>query len=116
MPASKPAQGASQVQVSLDVVRTLPLWQLDIVEVTGRNLEVRGREEVNRLLASGWQLLHIYTLKYQEDGVWRERPMAILGRAKDAPPETSQRKPRSPSRTESALPTLRSTLRFPSPS
>ena len=42
--------------------------------------EVRGREEVNRLLAEGWRMLHIYTLKYQEDGVWRERPMAILGR------------------------------------
>lgn len=58
----------------------LPLWQLNIVEVTGHNLESKGREEVNRLLAEGWQLLHVYTLKYQEDGVWRERPMAILGR------------------------------------
>ncbi len=62
----------------------LPLWQLDIAEVTGHNLEVRGREEVNRLLAEGWQMLHIYTLKYQEDGVWRERPMAILGRPRPA--------------------------------
>jgi hypothetical protein len=58
----------------------LPLWQLNIVEVTGHNLEAKGREEVNRLLAEGWRLLHVYTLKYQEDGVWRERPMAILGR------------------------------------
>jgi hypothetical protein len=58
----------------------LPLWQLDVEEVTGHNLEARGREEVNRLLKSGWRLLHIYTLKYEEDGVWRERPMAILGR------------------------------------
>jgi hypothetical protein len=58
----------------------VPLWQLDLVEVTGHNLEMRGREEVNRLLASGWLLLHIYTLKYREDGIWRERPMAILGR------------------------------------
>jgi hypothetical protein len=57
-----------------------PLWQLDIVELTGHNLEVRGREEVNRLLEAGWRLLHIYTLKYREDDVWRERPMAILGR------------------------------------
>ena len=32
------------------VVNQLPLWQLDIVEVTGHNLEARGREEVNRLL------------------------------------------------------------------
>jgi hypothetical protein len=58
----------------------LPLWQLNILEVTGHNLEAKGREEVNRLLAEGWRLLHVYTLKYEEDGVWRERPMAILGR------------------------------------
>lgn len=61
---------------------TLPLWQLDIVELTGHNLEARGREDVNRLLQQGWHLLHIYTLKYNEDGVWRERPMAILGRSR----------------------------------
>jgi hypothetical protein len=64
------------------VVETLPLWQLDIVEVTGHNLEARSREEVNRMLQDGWILLHIYTLKYEEDGVWRERPMAILGRSR----------------------------------
>jgi hypothetical protein len=58
------------------------LWQLDVAELTGHNLEARGREEVNRLLREGWHLLHIYTLKYQEDGVWRERPMAILGRSR----------------------------------
>jgi hypothetical protein len=56
-----------------------PLWQLDIVELAGHNIEARGREEVNRLLSEGWILLHIYTLKYEENGVWRERPMAILG-------------------------------------
>lgn len=39
---------------------TLPLWQLNIGEVTRHNLEVGGREEVNRLLNQGWQLLHIY--------------------------------------------------------
>lgn len=60
--------------------QTAPLWQLDIVEIAGHNLEARGREEVNRLLESGWLLLHIYTLKYREDEAWRERPMAILGR------------------------------------
>jgi hypothetical protein len=69
--------------VPIGVLERLPLWQLDIVEVTGRNLEARGREEVNRLLEGGWQLLHIYTLKYQEDGVWRERPMGILGRLRN---------------------------------
>jgi hypothetical protein len=53
---------------------------LDVVELTGHNLEARGREEVNRLLQSGWRLLHIYTLKYRENSEWRERPMAILGR------------------------------------
>jgi hypothetical protein len=45
---------------------------------------MRGREEVNRLLGEGWRLLHIYTLTYEEDGVWRERPMAILGRLRQA--------------------------------
>lgn len=59
-----------------------PLWELDIEEVDGHNLEVKGREEVNRMLSEGWILLHIYTLKYQEDGMWRERPMAILGKPK----------------------------------
>jgi hypothetical protein len=74
----KPAE-----KVPAAVLETLPLWQLDIAELTGHNLETRGREEVNRLLASGWRLLHIYTLKYQEGGVWRERPMAILGRPRN---------------------------------
>lgn len=60
----------------------VPLWELEIEEVTGHNLEMLGREEVNRLLKAGWILLHIYTLKYHEDGVWRERPMAILGKPK----------------------------------
>jgi hypothetical protein len=65
------------------LLEKVPLWQLDIAEVTGHNLEARGREEVNRLLGSGWHLLLIYTLKFQEGGVWRERPMAILGRLKN---------------------------------
>lgn len=69
------------------VVESLPLWQLDIVEVTGHNLEARGREELNRLLGAGWRLLYIYALKYEEDGVWRERPMGILGRLRDAKPD-----------------------------
>lgn len=33
------------------VLEVLPLWQLDIGELTGRNLEVRSREEVNRLFS-----------------------------------------------------------------
>lgn len=57
-----------------------PLWELGIIELAGRNIESAGREEVNKMLKSGWVLLHIYTLKYRENGVWRERPMAILGR------------------------------------
>ena len=70
--------------VPTSVLERLPLWQVDIVELTGHNLEARGREEVNRLLEAGWRLLHIYTLKYEEDGVWRERPMGILGRLGNA--------------------------------
>ena len=71
---------------------TTALWRLDIAELTGHNLEARGREEVNRLLRAGWRLLHIYTLRYHEDGVWRERPMAILGRPKNLPPGESPAK------------------------
>jgi len=59
-----------------------PIWELEIGEVAGHNLEVTGREEVNQLLAQGWILLQIYTLKYKENGKWRERPMAILGRTR----------------------------------
>jgi hypothetical protein len=76
------AEAASNIPPAV-VLETIPLWQLDIVELTGHNLEARGRDEVNRLLATGWRLLHIYTLKYQEGGVWRERPMAILGRLRN---------------------------------
>jgi hypothetical protein len=81
----KPKTNVEMVQhkVPAAVLKTIPLWQLDIAEVTGLNLEARGRNEVNRLLALGWRLLHIYTLKYQEGGVWRERPMAILGRLRN---------------------------------
>lgn len=61
---------------------TEPLWGLGVVEITGHNIEAAGREEVNKLLQSGWALLHVYTLKYREDGIWRERPMAILGKPK----------------------------------
>jgi len=67
----------------------VPLWQLDIVELIGHNIESRGRDEVNQLLQQGWRLLHIYTLRYQEDGVWRERPMAILGRPRSKGPDLS---------------------------
>lgn len=57
-----------------------PLWELRIKELSGHNIEAKGREEVNEMLRKGWILLYIYTLKYQEeDGVWRERPMVILG-------------------------------------
>ena len=58
----------------------MPLWELGISELAGHNIESAGRIEVNDMLKEGWLLLHIYTLRYPEDGVWRERPMAILGR------------------------------------
>jgi hypothetical protein len=80
----KPKRGKELDGAPLSVVETLPLWQLDIIELTGHNLEARGREEVNRLLQQGWRLLHIYTLKYHEDEVWRERPMAILGKPRNS--------------------------------
>ena len=69
-----------EAERKLKMGQAIPLWQMDIVELTGHNIESRGREEVNRLLSEGWVLLHVYTLKYEENGVWRERPMAVLGR------------------------------------
>lgn len=64
------------------IIELLPLWELDIKEVVGRNLETQGRVVVNKLLKKGWILLHVYTLRYEQNGVWRERPMAILGKPK----------------------------------
>lgn len=82
MATPKTKRKSEREEAPASVLEQLPLWQLNVVEVTGHNLEAKGREEVNRLLAAGWRLLHVYTLKYEEDGVWRERPMAILGRLK----------------------------------
>jgi hypothetical protein len=59
-----------------------PLWENEIERVEGHNLEVKGRGDVNSLLSQGWKLLLIYTLKYKEEDIWRERPMAILGKPK----------------------------------
>lgn len=72
-----------EIEGKLEPVQESPLWQMDIAELTGHNIESRGREEVNRLLGEGWILLHNYTLKYEENGVWLERPMAILGRPRN---------------------------------
>ena len=65
-----------------DLQPSYNLWDLDITELTGHNIESQGRDEVNAMLQEGWILLHIYTLRYREDSVWRERPMAILGKPK----------------------------------
>ena len=63
-------------------IKKIPLWDLGIEELAGHNIETKGREEVNQKLRQGWILLHLYTLTYKEDGSWRERPMAILGKPK----------------------------------
>jgi hypothetical protein len=78
------------------------LWQLAITELAGHNIEAHGREEVNRMLNEGWMLLHIYTVHYQDDGIWRQRPMAILGRsargaASSGPSRVSPHRSRLPS-------------------
>lgn len=69
--------------MSVDVEKVdtrLPLWELEIVELEGRSLEKRGRDDVNEMLSQGWLLLYMYTLRFKDDDeVWRERPMAILG-------------------------------------
>jgi hypothetical protein len=64
----------------LPISEGFPIWELDIGEVEGHNIETKGRDEVNEMLREGWVLLHIYTLKYKEESIWRERPMAILGK------------------------------------
>jgi hypothetical protein len=43
---------------------------------------------VNRLLAAGWRLLNVYTLRYEENGVWRERPTESPDFPRKAPQET----------------------------
>lgn len=81
------------------------LWQFDFAEVTRHNLETRGRKQVNRLLQAGWRLLLVYTLRYEENGVWCERPMAILGKLKeDACEKTEQAYTGESSGKASALP------------
>ena len=79
--ARKKAEKTEDVQLPSSSIASL--WELGITELTGHNIETVGREEVNKLLTEGWILLHIYTLKYREDGIWRERPMAILGKSKE---------------------------------
>jgi len=84
-PKSKAAEQTDLEDALVSVGK--PLWELGINELAGRNLETAGRNEVNEMLKQGWMLLHIYTLRYPEREnprgprvVWRERPMAILGR------------------------------------
>lgn len=78
---------SAKKQNPTDFLDYVPLWDLNIEEIVGHNLEVRGRRVVNRLLQKGWKLLHVYTLHYKVNGVWRERPMAILGRLKNISPK-----------------------------
>lgn len=92
-PVSKESQ-TELFDTALPSAGGTPLWQLDIVELAGHNIETKGREEVNRLLSEGWILLHIYTLKYEEGGVWRERPMAILGRPRTPLDQSEREEPR----------------------
>jgi hypothetical protein len=60
----------------LEVSYTTPLWELEIEELVGHNIEASGREEVNKLLKNGWVLLHIYTLKYN---IFRQVRLGGLG-------------------------------------
>ena len=75
----------TQHEIITDYHQGISLWDLNIEEITGGNIETKGRNDVNELLDHGWILLHIYTLKHKEDGTYRERPMAILGRPNHIP-------------------------------
>ena len=66
----------------MEADRAAQLWQLGITELCGHNVEAHGREEVNRMLQDSWVILHIYDLHHQDNGVGRQRPMAILGKGK----------------------------------
>lgn len=52
-----------------ELASSQPLWTLNIKKLEGHNIESKGREDVNKLLKKGWVLLHIYTLKYKQNGV-----------------------------------------------
>jgi hypothetical protein len=82
----------SQDRATTEQLQHSALWDLGITELVGHNIEAQGREEVNRLLTEGWVLLHIYTLQYNDSGIWRQRPMAILGRRKPARASNSSRR------------------------
>ena len=71
----------------ISIQRGLNLWQLGITELTGHNIEAKGREKVNEMLEEGWVLLHVYTLRHEENNMIRERPMAILGKPKNFIPD-----------------------------
>jgi hypothetical protein len=67
---------------------------------------------VNGLLAGGWRLLQVYTLRYEEHGVWRERPMAILGRPRNSSREARRNEsldiPQKPAQEAAGLFAVRS--------
>lgn len=64
------------------VIFEKPLYTLGIEEIQGFNLKTAGRSQVNKLLKSGWILLHIYTFRWHNGKVWCERPNCIVGRPK----------------------------------
>ncbi len=68
-------------------------WQLDIVELAGRNIEPPGPRGGQAATTSRVAVAPDHTLEYEEDGVWRERPTVILGRLKGAPECGEARKP-----------------------
>lgn len=72
-----------QTDYSTNNSKEVKLWELGIDAVEARTLQANGREEVNKLLSEGWTLIHVYTVKYKDEDVWRERPMAIIGRPRD---------------------------------
>lgn len=78
--AKKTSQAKIANLESIPAKADVPLWDLDVTELSGRTIETSGRNDVNHVLTSGWVLLHIYTLKYRDGSTWRERPMAILGK------------------------------------
>ncbi len=72
---------SAEVGVPIGLIERLPLWQFDILELTGtqpRSPRPRGSQPAARY----WMAFAPH-MKYEQDGVWCERPMGILERLRN---------------------------------
>ena len=74
----------------------IALWEFEIQQVEGKSLERKGRDEINDMLLDGWIMLSVYTLRFKNDDIWLERPMAILGLPKHPVRQKRKKKEQMP--------------------